>query len=444
MSTQFHRSPLSLALAVATLAGGALFAHQAAANTAADTTILNVVHVYYQDAGLSTSFEATASASVTVNLVESGLTVTTAIDQTVGSGATATYVYDLTATANGSDTYDVEIAKGATSGVINDAVTYSLLDNTGAAVGAPVAAGVTSVTLGASLITAVTAEDTLQFAGGTLSNISAGDVVVINGESFIVTSVVAGSGASHDNTGATAHTDIGVTTAEVAGVLVLQAHPAGSAVAPSFVSGSTSAVANVGDLVAERVSLAIYSTADTNTAADGTVVHTLESDYNSNGTINTSGDGYANTSNTTTFTGTQLSITKSVRNVTAGEVAYAATTTGDPTDVLEYEVIVENTGGGSAANVYVVDTVPTYTSLVVSGGNFGTITDGTTSVTLTDSNADSESQGASATDVGYGNATGSAAGDTITIYVGDGATNAAGGSVASGQVFTIKYQVTIE
>ena len=426
---------LTVALTLFGLAAGSLLSTQAVANTAADTTILNVVRVDYKDASKTASFAATASTTVTVNLVEAALTISAPVDQTVASGAIATYLYTLTATANGSDVYDVVVSLGATANVAGAALTHRTLaaDGTTQLVASPA-----DVTLGASVITAAPAANQLTFPGGTLTNIGVGDVVVVGGNSFIVAGVTLGSGASHTNLGAVAQTAIGVDTAEVNGSLTLAIHPAGSNVAPAFAAG------NVGTVAAEQVFLEVTSTATTTGTTDGTVIHTVETDSVAGGAPASGLNNYASATNTTTFTGTSLSITKEVQNLNDAVPAFGATATGNPGDILEYRVTVINGAtGGDAADVVVTDTVPAYTALVVTGVNFATITDGTNTVTLT-TTVDSEVQPGVGTEVGFGDATVAAAGSPINFYVGTTSTNATGGVVATSTTYTILYQVQIQ
>ncbi len=148
---------------------------------------------------------------------------------------------------------------------------------------------------------------------------------------------------------------------------------------------------------------------------------------------------------------------KLVRNVTAGG-GFAATGTGDPGDILEYQVTISNSGSTAEA-VVVTDPVPAYTTLVTHnaaygdglGGNiFAQVTEGTpTSVALTLSNADDESAA-----IASGDATGTVAGSTISIYVGRDQIPTNTGPTVGGDVrdsvafpadvFVILYQVQID
>ncbi len=295
----------------------------AGANSGADTTILNVVTVAYKDATGTQSFSATASSTVTVNLVEAALTISgrptgankgdTAAqpsNATVASGATASYLFALTANANGDDIYDLMVTKGVVANVTGDSVSFWAVDPDGSS--NPVASPA-SVTLGASIITAVTGETTLEFPGGTLTNIAVNDIVVINGVDYLVSAVTVGSGASHDNVGGSPHSDVGATTAEVKGSLTLAANTDGSNTVPLFI---TNATASAGDTVGEQVLLKVDVSATATGGSDGTVPYTVDTDTLVNGTLD-GGSNPASTTKTTTFTGVQLTIQKEVRNVTS-------------------------------------------------------------------------------------------------------------------------------
>ena len=181
-----HMKSVGTSARLAVFATALAFAGQAAvpssglAQTAADATILNVVTVDYSDASGSSNFQATASSSVTVNLVEamailSGRPTNAApgtggaipTELIVDSGATASYLFAITATSNGGDTYNLSAAIDTVSNVTGETVTSQLVaaDGTTAVGGANPA----SVVLGASIITGVSSPSVLNFPGGTLT-----------------------------------------------------------------------------------------------------------------------------------------------------------------------------------------------------------------------------------------------------------------------------------
>ena len=125
---------------------------------------------------------------------------------------------------------------------------------------------------------------------------------------------------------------------------------------------------------------------------------------------------------------------KLVRNPLIG-AAWGATATGNPGDILEYQVTVTN-ASGSATSVVVTDAVPAYTTLVESAGNFAAVFNGAIVVDITTVNTDTED-----TAVASGDATGTAAGSAITFYIGTGNTNSTGGTVVT--PYSIVYSVTI-
>ena len=134
--------------------------------------------------------------------------------------------------------------------------------------------------------------------------------------------------------------------------------------------------------------------------------------------------------------------------------AFAASTTGNPGDILEYQVKVNNAGGSAASKVTAADAVPIYTQLVCGGvGTLGTtactgtpttaaiatIYDGTTTTYITYQSSDNEC----ATGVGAGNAAGFAEGSALNFYMGNTTTcNATtGGTVNAAATYTITYRV---
>jgi len=428
--------------------GQAMVPSSVLAQTAADATILNVVTVDYSDASGSSNFQATASSSVTVNLVEAAATLsgrptvgspgdTAAIppELTVDSGTIASYLFAITGNANGNDIYDLSAAIDAVSNVSGQTVTSQLVaaDGTTAVGGANPA----TVTLGGSVVTAVTGLNSLEFPGGTLTGIAVGDVVVVGGVDYEVSAVTAGSAPSHDNAGGVAHVDAGITTSEVVGSLTLIANPSGAGPTANPAFGA----ALVGAVVAQQMLITVDVTAVTTVAGtDGTVDFDLS--------VNPDGDPVLIADlqdQTTTFTAVNLSIQKDVRNVTAGS-AFAATASGDPGDVLEYQLTVTNNGGNATA-VIVTDTVPDYTTLVSNafgGTNFGQVTlNAGAAVDITVASNDDVNEDVT---VATGNAAGAAAGSALSFYVGAANSDASdtGGTMTGTDAVVIIYQVLID
>jgi uncharacterized repeat protein (TIGR01451 family) len=428
----------------------------ASANTTADSTVLNVVRVDYKDASGTNSFAATASSTITVNLVKAALNNSAPPTGANGSpalsclpagdylsGSTISSLYALAATANGDDNYNLSIVS-TPSNANNVTVAYSTRTYTGAQDTLNPAAR----RLGSAIPVAISGTDTLIFPGGSLADFAANDIVLVEiggaKKAFLVDTVVVGQKPIYSNGSDTPQTTVGsYTQAEVQGSLKLKAYAdqtvtlngssvtfGGGNTAPAFSTGGS--IPTLGVPVGEMVLVQIDVTASaTSITTDGTVAYTLTA---TNGTQATT---IACTAGN--FKATTLSITKEVRNITAG-TGFGATSSGNPADILEYRVTVTNTGG-QAAQVVVTDPVPDYTKLVTFPATYGTgtgtgagtdifakISDGTNSVDLTVA-ADSETQPLAPVETGFGKAAGITAGSVTTIYVGDTATNALGGKV---------------
>jgi uncharacterized repeat protein (TIGR01451 family) len=341
----------SLALAVSMVVAMPQFA---SANTGANATILNVVQVNYKDASGVTAYAETAASTVTVNLVQSAPTVSAPANAAVASGGTATYTYTVTATANGSDVYPVAATAGTTTNATGVTVTPS----------------VASLTLGASVITAVPAINQVIVPAGSQTNLIVGDVVVVNGNSYLISAVGGADGvnpisaATHTNVSGTDGT-AGTTSPENAALITLAINPAGSNVAPNFtvdVPGTPSPL--VGTVVGEQQS---FTVAVTGTAGPGA----------GNGTIpvNTSvgtGPGAITTNPTvTTLNGAALTITKEVS--TDGGATFGPTGAGAPGSTLTYRITVTNAGAGNATAVVVTDPMPLYTTYTAGTAKSGTV-----------------------------------------------------------------------
>lgn len=435
------------ALAMAALAPG----YAEAAGSAANAKILNVVTVTYYDATGTNVHQAATSTSVTVALKQAALTVaTTTPFAPVDSGSTASALFALTANANGSDNYKVSLSDTASNLSNGNLINAFLMTDVGAT-GAAYTPD-TSFSLGATSIVSVQAASggaqTLSIPGGALNGIGVGSIVVINGTSYKVSATSTGSAAKYGITGLS--TNVAApgdpnTADEVLGSLTIVADPNGSATAPTLTAGTSLA----GTIIGERKYLQVKDQAvvTSNTANGTDVIHVNTSTFT--GALTT-----PQVDQTAIFYFVSLSINKTVINVTNS----GAGATGKPGDVLEYTVTVFNpTTSGNAGKVSVADAVPAYTTLVSGTGTYGsgggsgvatekfaTINDGTNTVDVTLSSTDAESQGSGAT-TGFGGTQANAivAGTPIVFYIGAGASNTLGGTVAAQQTYTIKYQVKI-
>lgn len=430
------------------------------ANTTAKTTIMNKVSVNYKDVNGAGNFNADATTIVTVNLVQAGLNITNAPSgdnappalscvNTVTnypSGSTLSVLYALTATANGQDVYNLAMAN--TPNNVTATVAYNILTYTGAVAGALPSANPNPATrtLGSAIPTRVVSDTVLEFPGGALEGFAVNDLVVVQTtggpRTYLVTAFSAGSAPTNDNVGNVAHTDVGTAAAEVKGTLTLDAWtginvtingapvPVGGTPAPTFATTNPATLnLPVGEMVLVKVDV---TAAITTAGADGTVDFTLTTTDSSSGNSQTAACSVG------TWVAPNLSITKSVRNFSVAPTgAFTATATGNPEQILEYQVVVSNTSG-QASLVNVTDVVPSYTKLVThttyGNGTTGTIyakvTDNATNTLSLTTSVDSETQplAADSVETAFGDAaTGTAPALNLKFFLGDNATNAAGG-----------------
>jgi len=201
-------------------------------------------------------------------------------------------------------------------------------------------------------------------------------------------------------------------------------------------SGETTVTSSTGALAADgtyKLFMAVTITANT---ADGQTDDSVL-------TITGSGDGGAgdDTSDTVTTTAQApaLTITKNVRNVTASG-SFDTTATADPGDTLEYRIQVANDGSVAATSVVLTDSDnanTTYTSESIKIGSSSTCASNTA---RDDDNTQEGGETCSADDCGQGKAVSG----SITAYLGNGATETAGGSLAVSSSVYICFQVTVD
>ena len=437
------------------------------ANTGAGATILNTVAVNYYDAGGVQVYSANASTSVSVNLVKAGLTYSgrptggskgssaaMPADQTIDSGATASYLIALTANANGGDTYNLSRTIGAVTNMNTDTVTYSTMRNDGTTVITSGSPG--TVALGASVIQAIPANNQISIPGGSTlaaaiqTNAAGYKVLVVHGIDYIVSGITAGTTPSNTHIGNTYYNNTGTATPEALAVITLAANASGSNTTPAFTTDGTA----IGQTVAEQILVKVDVTGNVGSTAgtNGVVPFYL--------TTSDSSSGHSGNSSTvtTTFRASNLQVQKNVRNCgpTGGTCgSFAASVTGNPGDILEYQVLVNNAGASSAAKVSAADAVPVYTTLMCYTGSylgtaaacaaatyFATITTGASTSQITYNSADDECATAPA-NVGAGRAAGSAENSVMSFYMGNTCSGATpvGGTVAAAATYTILYRV---
>ena len=329
-------------------------AQTSSANTGAGTTILNVVTVNYQSPG-GVALVASASASVTVTLVPTAVALA-AVGLTTGatpSGAAITYSFTATSNANGSDTYLLNSA----AGTLTNATAPTVVFKQGATT-------VTQLTLASSVISDVTAANTLVVPAGTASNLAAGDIVVINGTDYLVSTVSGAGTAAAANVSATT---AGTITAEVPVSIVLAANTAGSNTVPAFTASVVGTPSpQIGLLVAEQQAFTVDVLSSTVAPGDGTVPLDITVGGPAPGTPITTP-----ITTTTTVQGANLSITKEVSS--DGGATFAATGSGAPLSTLTYRITITNGGAGSASTVVITDPMPAYTTYTPASAKSSTV-----------------------------------------------------------------------
>lgn len=346
---------LTQGLGALALASGLLLAPQAWANTGGGATIHNFATLTYT--GNATGIKA--AVNVTVQTLASKPTMTApTLAQTVPSYGTADYTFTVTSTANGADTFALNAA--------------SVDSNTTGAPGISFLQGasvVTSLSLGGSVTSAASGNNTLSIPAGSQTNLAVGDTIVVGGNAYTINSVTAGTVASTD-------TGTGVSTPEVPTVLALT--PVGAA--PAITPGSVP----VGSLVSEQVVLTQRVVASAPSSSSVTATHTVNFTATSSAT-NLSGNTVVYDSSVdggTTVTTVILasnSLVKLVRNVSraaansaaTGPVScgtntyYAAGVVSKPGEELEYCLRASvATGQPALSNAVLQDEVPPFTTYV--------------------------------------------------------------------------------
>lgn len=381
----------------------AISAGNALANVAANTQITNSASLSYHD-GTSTR-TATATVTVTVGLVAAAPNITPGAPQSssyTGAGTTLSDSYTITAGANGPDTYNLSVAvTGSTN--TSGATATSTAPN--------VALGASVTTVGSTTTTIVVpADGNLPGEMPGVNGIQVGDSVVINGETRTVTAI-------SDNPSGTSTVTLNAPLGAAPGAGVLVAEQ---------------------KVVTTTVTVGTITTPGSDVTVSATITATSVS---SAGATTTSGPVL------NTFTSGVATLTKYVRNVSvpsgsgvpysySGVNYYPAGVTAKPGGILEY-ILVANTSGSGAVSVSVVtDVLPTsFVTLRANAYGVGrevTYVSDTNVVTTLSAAVDADT------------AKYDAALKTLTVYVGTGATNAAGGTIPGGNKnVLVLYQVTL-
>ncbi len=383
----------SLALAFAASAGSAW------ANTAANTHIINNATLSYND-GTGTR-TATASVTVTVALVPAIPTVAPGPPQSTSYNGPATPLtnsFTVTATANGPDTYSVTSAITGSTNTTSPTATPQ----------APTVYLGATVTLAGSTTTVITVPSD-GVSNNIVNGIQAGSTVVIGIDTRTVQSVT-------DN-------------ATLTSIITLTA-PLASAPA-------------AGVVVAEQKTVLVNVTAGTITTTGTNVTVTKNVTITS-----TTNPGITVTSGTVTdtYTSGAASLAKYVRVVKPSPPAgtgspyvynstnyYQAGITAAPGETLEYILVATNSGSGPVTAAVATDALPTtYVTLVPNAyaANREVTYVNETGVATTYSAANDTDQATYAAGI-------------LTVYVGAGSTNSAGGSIPATTFVLVLYRVTV-
>jgi uncharacterized repeat protein (TIGR01451 family) len=318
-------SPIARGLALGTIALAIVAAaSQALASTAANTTISNTATVNYTDAGGTALPAVAATATVTVTLVPSAVTLSSPAAQTIAQGTTATLSYQITSTANGPDTYNLSSA--ATPSNLS-AVSPALPANIslgGTTLAAPANNGDTSITVpydGSGL--------------APVNGIGVGSLVVIGGNAYAVTSVTKNPG----NNSAT----IGLNTPITGGPVA------------------------AGQIVGERKIFSLTEASGTvTTGGSGTqTISTTAVSATSGGATTTQATPTVVTVNRPTLTVVKLVSVD-------GGATFAANGNAAPGTSLVYKIVATNTGSTAASAVAFTDVVPAYLSYVAGSAKVAT------------------------------------------------------------------------
>ena len=320
-------SPTRLRAVAGVLGAAALLLPAGAfASTAANTTITNTASVSYNDAGGTAQTPVTATATVTVILVPSAVTLTSPPAQTISQGTNATLSYTITSTANGLDTYN--LSSTATPG--NDsAVTPTLPANItlgGSTLAAPANNGDTSILVPYDGV-----------GGATVNGLAVGSVIVVGGNAYTISTITKNPGANTVTIGLGAGGPI-----------------AGGAVA-------------AGQIVGERKVF-------TETVPSGVVTSGTSGTQTVSTTATSATSPNPSTTQTTptviTVNRPTLTVTKLVS--TDNGVTFGASGNAVPGTSLIYKITATNTGTTQAQQVAFTDVVPLYLTYVAGTGKFAT------------------------------------------------------------------------
>jgi uncharacterized repeat protein (TIGR01451 family) len=434
-------------LALAALCVTALpFSAQAALQGGAGNTIIrNHVSVAYSDAKGVAQTPVTADVQITVNTVPATPTVLSfnpSPGSTDGTGATQAYAVIIRNNSNGPATISLAASDGSFNNV-----------GAGAAPALPA-----NITLGSTIIDpsdgnsgakTIANTGTISFAvpndglsgAGVINGIANGDMVYLYSGSTYYGPFTAGS-ISDPAPGA-------ITVNPATPGQITLTNNTGASIGPftpaagwEILSAKQVTVTVTQGTITDPTSAALWVT---------TVSATMAGAAAGTGTV------------TTNAHGGRLAVQKYVRNVTSGVVGgtslaapaglpaatyYQTGVNGKPGDTMEYMLVITGAGTGASSVVTATDPVPTYTTLVSSSGAYGANNSGGATGTFAEALRSGVLQsftipGSGIGTVGYGKSAGTAYGSTMTFYLGNGSTSAAGGTINAGETDYVIYQVTI-
>lgn len=385
-------------------------ADNAHATLAAGTTISNTASVTYAE---SIDPVTSNTVDITVNLV-SGLawidSTLTPVTLTVGNGGTVSYTVDLHNTGNGTTT--ATITDGTNQAASLGAGSWSITNNN-PTLFATVSSAVGVFAAGTTAIPVSNLNTGALVAGTTRVMIGAVEFVVAAGST--ATSLVVTGDATAVATGA------GIQIGEV--LTITFSGTAGTLVSPDLDENH------------------LHSMTATDDVGGG-----LNSDGNPAATDSVSSDGNNGAGNPwyTRVVAGALTVDKYSRNVTdanmnlsgASSILYGGATyyksgiKGETGDTLEYLVVINNAGPGSATDVTMTDAISTFLSLT------------TTSVDI-----DTDGNGAFDAADAVNNNLATYSAPTLTVYAGVGgdATTTLGGTItAAATKSAIRYRTVIQ
>ena len=427
-----------------------------AAGTAANTLLENTVTANYKNAGGIVQAPETATAAITILLVEAQpvLALVSASASVGAEGDSITVNYTITSNANGEDDYSLTPSEALTN------VSASIFTPSSATI----TLGATTVATAFTITDDATPGSCCTTTGGQTCAIGVPiDALVAGYSATDINGLVAGDLITFSDGAATLNCVLAAVTNGTVSTGTTAAVQASISVNNcNDFTGSFSL--DVGDNVFEYAAVAFTTTlGNLTTAADGTTVVSLTGGL-AGGASGTPVEGP-----TITVKNAVLKIYKFVRNTTTPTVGnaaagttpewltvdagygsatyYTAGVTAQPNDVLEYVVLVVNEFG-SATDVVLTDPLQIFTTYapgslkVTDAGTLSCSPAHTCTVTVTGGTT-------SPADAAGGGDAGTAVGNTITLYAGvggneDAAAGAKGGTIAQGKVSVGAYRVTVE